>query len=139
MATASQSAEFARKTRTFLRGITALFGNAALLNPFRFPAFTFILISHKLLRWLAPVALIGCLIAAILLYDQLLYRAALHVQLLLYALALAGLALPRLSASSVIIRLSGFFLLVNVAAAKALVLWLAGVRQEIWEPTRRPA
>ncbi len=32
-ATTSQRAEFSRKARTFLRGLTALFGNAALLNP----------------------------------------------------------------------------------------------------------
>jgi hypothetical protein len=39
----------------------------------------------------------------------------------------------------VLARLSGFFLLVNLAAGKALLLWLGGVRQELWEPTRRPA
>ena len=27
----------------------------------------------------------------------------------------------------------------GLAAAKALVLWVTGVRQEVWEPTRRPA
>ena len=35
-------------------------------------------------------------------------------------------------------RLSAFFLLVNAAAGQALLLWLVGVRQELWEPTRRP-
>lgn len=138
-ATASQGVEFARKARTFLRGMTALFGNAALINPLRYPAFSFILISHKLLRWLAPMALIGCLVTAALLRDQLMYRTVLQLQLLLYALALVGLALPRLAASSVIVRLCAFFLLVNLAATKALTLWLLGVRQEVWEPTRRPA
>jgi hypothetical protein len=28
--------------------------------------------------------------------------------------------------------------LVNIAALKALALWLSGSRVEIWEPTRRP-
>lgn len=138
-ATRSQAVEFDRKTRTFLRGITALFGNTALLNPFRYPAFSFILVSHKLLRWLAPFALVVCLVTAFLLRDLPLYRTALYLQLLLYALAVAGLALPRLTANSSIIRFSAYFLLVNVAAAKALILWLGGVRQEVWEPTRRPA
>ena len=47
-ATTSQRAEFSRKSRTFLRGLTALFGNAALLNPAALPGLRFILWSHKL-------------------------------------------------------------------------------------------
>ena len=138
-ATSSQQAEFSRKVRTFLRGMTALFGNAALLNPIRHPAFSFILFSHKVLRWLAPVPLAGCLVAALLLRAQPFYAGALYGQAMLYALALAGMALPALASRSAIVRLCAFFLLVNVAAAKAVALWLAGVRQELWEPTRRPA
>lgn len=136
-ASTSQSAEFARKTRTYLRGITTLFGNLALLNPFRFPAFSFVLVSHKLMRWLAPLALAGSLVTATLLRDDPVYRIALYLQLLLFTLALAGLTLPRLAAHSVVIRVSAFFLLVNGAAACAIGLWLAGVRQEVWQPTRR--
>jgi len=138
-ATASTRAEFSRKARTFLRGITALFGNAALLNPFRHPAFSFILASHKLARWLAPLALVGCLAGAFWLRAEPLYLGLFYAQLTLYALALAGLAFPFLAAHSLVVRISAFFLLVNAAAAKALALWLIGVRQEVWEPTRRPA
>jgi cellulose synthase/poly-beta-1,6-N-acetylglucosamine synthase-like glycosyltransferase len=135
----SQRAEFRRKTRTFLRGITALFGNAALLNPFRFPAFSFILVSHKLLRWLAPFALLGCLVTAYLLRDIAVYRIALFLQIVLYSLATAGIAWPFLAARSIIVRLCAFVLLVNGAAAIALLLWLGGTRRETWQPTRRPA
>jgi cellulose synthase/poly-beta-1,6-N-acetylglucosamine synthase-like glycosyltransferase len=138
-ATASAGAEFNRKTRTFLRGMTALFGNAALLNPLRYPAFSFILVSHKLLRWLAPAALAGCLVGAALLSVERAYVGVLAAQLLLYALAVLGLAMPALAARSLVVRICAFFVLVNAAAAKALVQWLAGVRQEVWEPTRRPA
>lgn len=138
-ASASAGAEFNRKTRTFLRGITALFGNAALLNPIRHPAFSFILISHKLLRWLAPLPLAAGLLSAFLLRAQPLYAAAFYVQAALYALAILGLALPALAQRSLVLRLPSFFLLVNAAAARALAQWLAGRRQEVWEPTRRPA
>lgn len=138
-ATPSSGAEFTRKVRTLLRGITALAGNAALLNPLRHPAFSFILVSHKLLRWLAPLPLAGCLAGAWLLRAEPLYASAFYGQLALYALALAGLAWPVLAARAVPIRIAAFFLLVNAAAARALGLWAAGVRQEVWEPTRRPA
>jgi cellulose synthase/poly-beta-1,6-N-acetylglucosamine synthase-like glycosyltransferase len=137
-ATSSQRAEFTRKVRTFLRGITALFGNAALLNPLRYPAFSFILWSHKLMRWLAPLPMVGCLVAAFMLRDDPLYLALLIGQLLLYAAAVAGMLVPRLANGFAPVRLSAFFLLVNVAALNALALWLSGRRLEVWQPTQRP-
>jgi hypothetical protein len=138
-ATASAGAEYQRKTRTFLRGITALFGNAALLNPFRYPAFSFILVSHKLMRWLAFIPLVACFVAAFLLRAEPCYAVAFYGQAALYALAGLGLQSPVIARRSPLIRLAAFFVLVNAAAARALGQWLAGVRQEVWEPTRRPA
>lgn len=137
-ATSSQSAEFARKARTFLRGITALFGNAALLNPFKYPAFSFILFSHKLMRWLAPMPMCLCLLAAWVLREHMFYFAMLVAQAAFYGLAVVGILSPKVSASNFVVRLSAFFVLVNVAALKALLLWIGGRRVEIWEPTRRP-
>lgn len=137
-ATSSQSAEFTRKVRTFLRGITALFGNAVLLNPFAYGRFSFILWSHKVARWLAPLPMAGCLVSAWLLKDDPLYRGLFAAQIGLYALAVLGLFLPQLARRVAIVRLSAFFLLVNAAALKALAMWLAGIRLEVWQPTRRP-
>jgi hypothetical protein len=136
-ATSSPRGEFARKKRTILRGMTALFANAALLSPFKFPAFSFILVSHKVLRWLAPLALVGALIASMQLRDHFPYRLALQAQVVMYVLAFLGLAAPGLSARWFPIRICAFFVLVNAAAAAAFTLWMLGVRQEVWEPTRR--
>lgn len=137
-ATLSQRAEFARKARTFLRGLTALSAHADLLNPLRHPAFAFILWSHKVLRWLGPVSLAACLVSAFLLRAQPFYAACLYGQLAIYVLAVAALAWPDTVGRYSLPRLCGFFLLVNVAAGQALMQWLTGVRQELWEPTRRP-
>jgi cellulose synthase/poly-beta-1,6-N-acetylglucosamine synthase-like glycosyltransferase len=137
-ATSSQSAEFTRKVRTFLRGLTALFGNASLLNPFAYPAFSFILWSHKLGRWLAPLPMIGCLATAWLLRADPLYLTLFVAQAVCYIAAFAGLKWPSLAEKVSIVRLGAFFVLVNIAALKALALWLSGSRVEIWEPTRRP-
>ena len=138
-ATASQRAEFSRKARTFLRGLTALFGNAELLNPVRFPAFAFILWSHKLMRWLGPVSLALCLVSSFVLRAEPLYTALFYGQLAFYVMALGALVWPETIGRFAVARLSAFFVLVNAAAGQALLLWLAGVRQELWEPTRRPA
>ena len=137
-ATAGHRAEFDRKVRTLLRGMTALFAHAGLLNPFRYGAFSFILWSHKVLRWLAPLPALGCLVTSWLLREQVLYLSLFGLQFLLYAIALAGVLWPSLARSVVLVRFGAFFVLVHAAALKALLLWLVGVRVEIWEPTRRP-
>jgi hypothetical protein len=118
--------------------MTALFANAGLLNPFRYPAYSFILFSHKLMRWLAPLPLAGCFVSAFLLRAEPLYGVAFFVQSALYTLGLAGLAFPDAARRSLILRLPSYFILVNAAAVKAFAQWLSGRRQEIWEPTQRP-
>lgn len=137
-ATSSQKAEYTRKVRTFLRGLTALLGNAGLLNPFKYPAFSFILWSHKLMRWLAPLPMLGCLVAAWFLRAEPFYLFAFIAQAVAYALAVAGLAWPAFAARISIVRLASFFLLVNAAALQAILLWIGGSRVEVWQPTKRP-
>jgi glycosyltransferase involved in cell wall biosynthesis len=137
-ATSSQKAEYSRKVRTFLRGLTALLGNVGLLNPFKYPAFSFILWSHKLGRWLAPIPMVGCLVASWLLRAEPFYLFAFVAQVVAYALAVAGLAWPGFAAKISVVRLASFFLLVNAAAFQALMLWIGGTRVEVWQPTKRP-
>ncbi len=109
-----------------------------MLLPFRYPAFSFILWSHKLMRWLAPLPMVGCLITAWLLRAQPLYLTFFIIQVVLYGAAVAGMLWPQLAARLSVVRLSVFFVLVNVAALKALALWLVGSRVEVWQPTQRP-
>jgi predicted LPLAT superfamily acyltransferase len=59
-------------------------------------------------------------------------------QVAFYALALGALVWPAGVGRLALARISGFFLLVNGAAGLALLQWFTGVRQELWEPTRRP-
>jgi hypothetical protein len=136
--TSSQKAEFTRKTRTFLRGITALAGNAALLNPFAHPRMSFILWSHKAMRWLAPLAMAGALVASWALRSEPVYAVLFFLQIAAYLVGIAATSWPSVAGRLSLARLAGFFLLVNLAALKALWQWLIGVRVEIWEPTRRP-
>ena len=137
-ATKSQSAEYTRKARTFLRGITALFGNAGLMNPFKHPTFAFILISHKLMRWLGPLFMLAALAASFALRADPLYAFAFYAQVAAYGAATLGLLAPAIAERVGLVRLAAFFLLVNLAALQALLRWLSGERLEVWEPTRRP-
>jgi glycosyltransferase involved in cell wall biosynthesis len=57
--------EYQRKVRTMARGLATLFAHAELLDPFRYGRFSWMLISHKLIRWLTPVALTVLIVAAL--------------------------------------------------------------------------
>ena len=64
----SARVEFRRKVRTMARGLDTLWFKRHLLNPLRYGRFAFMLISHKLVRWLAfltaPMAIVGLLLLA---------------------------------------------------------------------------
>ena len=50
--------EYRRKVRTITRGLATLAERRSLLNPMRYGAFSWMLFSHKLCRWLVPWALV---------------------------------------------------------------------------------
>jgi cellulose synthase/poly-beta-1,6-N-acetylglucosamine synthase-like glycosyltransferase len=129
--------EFDRKVRTLLRGMTTLFEHRALLNPFKFPFFAFALVSHKLLRWVAPVFLVGALVTSLALAGSPLYLAAFLGQAGLYLLALVALKQVRGVHDVLPARLALYFTSVNAAVLVAWIRYLSGERQEIWTPSQR--
>ena len=57
--TPSHRREYRRKVRTMAQGLETLRLGRALLDPFRFGLFAWMLLSHKLCRWLVPWAAVG--------------------------------------------------------------------------------
>ena len=120
--------EFGRKLRTLAGNWQLIARLPVLLVPGRNPVF-FAWASHKLLRLVAPWALLAAL-AASALADGPVYRVALVAQLLAYGLAIAGLLLPRLAARVRVLGAASAFLLLNLAAFLSLPAALA------WKPAR---
>jgi len=134
----SPRGEFARKVRTILRGLTTLGQHARLLNPFRHGLFAFELFSHKLMRWLVPVFLLAMLLtSAILATGSAAYALLLILQLMFYALALAGVVGKVPGALAGPSRIATYFTTANVATLVAWVKYARGARQEIWSPSKR--
>jgi uncharacterized membrane protein YuzA (DUF378 family) len=129
--------EFERKVRTLIRGMTTLFAHAGVLNPLRYGLFSFSMLSHKVMRWLAPVFLILVLLAPIGLLDSPFYLAAFAAQVAFYLIALAALwqiaGLHRVFVG----KLALYFASVNLAILVAWVRYGQGVRQELWTPSHR--
>ncbi len=61
------SGELKARTRTTLRNWQGTWSRPELLNPIRYPGIAFSLWSHKLLRWLSPLALLCMTVSSVLL------------------------------------------------------------------------
>lgn len=122
--------EFARKRRTLAGNWQLLARCPRLLHPVRNPVF-FAWVSHKLLRLLAPWALLLALLAAAVARDPG-YRVALAAQLAAYALALLALLAPRQATRLPLASAAGAFLLLNLAALVALPTALFADHARLW-------
>ncbi|HEX4627875.1 MAG TPA: glycosyltransferase [Gemmatimonadales bacterium] len=137
---ASLRQEYRRKVRTITRGLGTLGWKRALLNPWRYGAFAWMLFSHKVCRWLVPWALLLLLGAlGVVALTAGWARAALTLCGVVGALAgigwlwREGTRMPRLFA------LPAYVVAGNVAVLHAWLRVLAGARAPVWEPTRRGA
>ena len=126
--------QFSRRQRVTVGGLISLKARRRLLDPFRYGLYAVALISHKLIRRLAPVLLLPLLLSNLLLLDAGgFYRLALLAQVLAYAVALAGL-LDRRQRLPRPFRLAAFVLV--TAAGMSLGLWhfLRGRSYAQWAP-----
>jgi glycosyltransferase involved in cell wall biosynthesis len=130
-------AEFGRKVRTVIRGVTALAKKARVLNPVRYGKFAFQIWSHKLMRWAVPWFMLVYVCSAIALFARSPWYAALLAPIvLLLGLAGAG-ALARSSRKMAVVNASHYFVQVNAAIFVATVQFFAGRRVTTWAPTKR--
>jgi glycosyltransferase involved in cell wall biosynthesis len=137
--TPALSTEFRRKVRTMARGLQTLWYKRALLDPFRYGAFAWMLFSHKLARWLVmptvPLAVLGLalLSAREPLAALALLLAALGVMVGTLALRWPfGARVPRP------VALAGFALGAIVAGIGAWRDFVRGTDASVWAPTPRP-
>ena len=129
--------EYHRKVRTITRGIRALSAHGQLLNPFQYGLVAWQLFSHKVCRWLVPLALCGALLTSIALAPtSRLYLLAALAQTVFYGIAAYGVRQPE--------RMSGlpraitFFVLANASIVHSWVNVAIGRRFATWEPSKRP-
>lgn len=137
---ASLRVEVRRKARTMARGLATLWAYRRLLNPVREGAFAWMLFSHKLARWLFqlswPAAIVGVVLAS---RDR--GEAGAVVLGLLGVGGLGTLVAylwPEGRRAPRGLTVLGFLAWANIAGILAWLRFLRGIRQPIWEPTRRP-
>jgi len=130
--------EYRRKMRTVLRGMTGLARHPRALDPrVSGGLFAFQLWGHKLMRWLVPWFLVLLLVSSLMLAPQGgIPAVVLGLQLLLYATVAIGTCSQRLRDAGYI-RIPYFFFQVNLAISHATLLYIAGKRMTVWQPSQR--
>jgi hypothetical protein len=135
----SLNAEYERKIRTMARGLETLWYKRHLMNPVRYGTFAFMLISHKLCRWLVPlllpVALVGLLVLGA---DSAIGAVALGLTIVGVSLGLLGMHWPGGRKAPRLVALAGYALASNLAGVLAWTRAVRGRSTPLWEPTRRP-
>lgn len=134
---ADPAKEYARKIRTVIRGMTGLSRHREVLNFSKFGIFSFQVVSHKLMRWLAPWLLIAFfLVSAILSNEGFFFGLIFVLQLLFYGVALIAHFVPELCKVG-LVKLIYFFVQVHVALIDAGLKFLSGKRMTTWKPSAR--
>lgn len=126
--------QFRRRQRVTVGGLLSLAARRDLLNPARHGLYAIALISHKLIRRLAPVLLLPLLFANLwLALEPGFYRFLLAAQLCGYAIAVMGL-LDRRRRLPKPFRLAAFALVTLAGMTVGLWQYLRGQSYTQWTP-----
>jgi len=101
----------------------------------RKPLVLFQIISHKILRWLTPVFMIGIFAANLFLTGSFWFALLFALQCLFYALSVTGILMLHAGIRRLppLLRVTAYFVVVHVAALVALVQALTGRTTNTWE------
>ena len=122
------------------RGLETLWQWRSMLNPFSYGAFSFMLISHKLCRWLIylfmPFAFVGLVILSVSSA-----RDATLLGVTILGLAIGALVWHRAKQTPRMNRVEALLAFSLASVCAGFLAWMKVFRRQqsaIWEPTRRP-
>jgi cellulose synthase/poly-beta-1,6-N-acetylglucosamine synthase-like glycosyltransferase len=129
--------EYQMRVRVSLRALWALWDMRGLLNPGKYGVFSFQLLSHKVLRYLSILFMIGSYIGNTLILPRgMIYLAMFILQTIFYGAALAGHFVEKRGKLSRILYIPYYFCLINIAAGHALIKFFRGEKQILWTPRK---
>jgi cellulose synthase/poly-beta-1,6-N-acetylglucosamine synthase-like glycosyltransferase len=136
----SSQVEFRRHIRITARSLRAIFNHVGLLNPFKYPLFSFQLLSHKLIRFLTPFAIVfALLLNAIIVFARggETYIATFALQVLFYVLWGLGYFKIKLPLATRAASFANTFFVVNLAILIGWVQYLRGETYTTWSTSRQ--
>jgi cellulose synthase/poly-beta-1,6-N-acetylglucosamine synthase-like glycosyltransferase len=128
--------EFQRKTRIGAQNFQGIPLFRALLNP-AYGFASFALWSHKIVRWIVPLLMIGGFAASLALAPgSSFFMAVTAVELAFFAAAIMGLALEATGRRAGVFGLPYYFVATNAALLVGLCRCLFGRQQATWDVVR---
>jgi cellulose synthase/poly-beta-1,6-N-acetylglucosamine synthase-like glycosyltransferase len=134
--TNSTAQEFSMRIRVVTRGMRGLLSVPELLKPWNYGWTSFQLYSHKVLRWLVPIFLIGAFVSSLLTCQTHWVRNVLALQAAFYAAALLTVVFPTHRTWKPL-TIPLYFCTLNAAALVGLVQLLRGRKYVVWETVRK--
>ncbi|MBI3219573.1 MAG: glycosyltransferase family 2 protein [Bacteroidetes bacterium] len=132
--------EWKRKVRICAGGFREIVSYARLLNVIKYPWLSYLLISHRVLRWaVVPFILPLLLVATYFLANSQdkMFQVFFALQLMTYLLALVGVWMRHRSKLPFFIGIPFQFVMMNAAAYVGLVHYYRGVDHGIWKKIKR--
>jgi len=129
--------EFRRKVRIISRSLNAVRRAPTVLLPWRQPRHWFALISHKVLRWFAPVFLLTLFLSTLMLWNLPFFRGFLFSQIVFYAFAGIGWLVRGRARVPKAFCLPYYFCLVNLASLFGIIRCFQGALSPTWETIRQ--
>lgn len=129
--------ELQRKVRIISRQLFAIKRNSSLLNFFRFPRISWMLFSHKIIRWSLPLwSLLLFLSSIILGLNSTFFAVISLLQILFYLGGSIELKLESAGSSWKPLKIPAYFLTMNVSAFLAFLKFLKGEQMATWDTIR---
>jgi cellulose synthase/poly-beta-1,6-N-acetylglucosamine synthase-like glycosyltransferase len=136
--TGSLRQEYQRKVRTMSRGMETLDHKRHLLDPLKYDVFAWMLFSHKVCRWLMPIALLSAFLGIVLIaVSEPWARWILGFATGVGIMAVIGWTWPQTRRVPRSLALPASVVSVQIATLAALFRAVRGNQNASWEPTRR--
>ncbi len=133
----SKNEEFRMRSRVITRAISGLIHMRKILNPFKFPKYSFQLFSHKICRWSVPISMMIVFVSNLFLLENKFYYLTFQLQLFFYMMAFFGYVVDKVNFSRMtMFYIPYYFCIVNLAALAAIFKYIVGKRDRLWTPVR---
>ncbi len=128
------SEEHSRKTRIIAQEWHAILRQSRIF--FR-PIPGFMLVSHKILKWIFPIFSIGLLVSSGMLATNLFYQVFLFGQILFYLIGFTGYFLDKAGYKVIkIVKIPAYIVTMNIVALNGFFKFLAGKQYATWNTIR---